>query len=179
MRVLLTVASRHGATQEIAEVLAGELATEGLRVEIAEPASVTSVAGYDAVVLGSGVYMGRWLPAARDLAARCAEELRERPVWLFSSGPVGDPPKPAVGEPADVPELIAETAALGHQLFAGRLERRRLRGGERAVVGMTRAAEGDFRDWDAVRAWGAAIRAELLPGRAGRAPGDHPEAPTV
>jgi menaquinone-dependent protoporphyrinogen oxidase len=49
-------------------------------------------ASFDAVVLGSAVYAGRWLDPARQYAALYADVLRARPVWLFSSGPIGNPP---------------------------------------------------------------------------------------
>src|SRR5690242_19356693 len=94
MKVLVTAASRYGATAEIAEALADALRENGVGAAAVAPADVTSLASYDAVVLGSGVYAGRWLPPARDLAHRLAGELTDRPVWLFSSGPVGGRPKP-------------------------------------------------------------------------------------
>jgi menaquinone-dependent protoporphyrinogen oxidase len=75
---------------------------------------VTTLAGFDTVVLGSAVYMGHWLAPARDLAERLAREAAGRPVWLFSSGPLGDPPKPAQ-DAVDVAPLLASTGA--HGLF--------------------------------------------------------------
>ena len=177
MHVLVTVASRHGATRALAEALTAELDQGALTATLLEPAEVASLEGYDAVVLGSAVYAGSWLPAARELVARCAVALRERPVWLLSSGPIGDPPKPA-GAPAEVAALLEETGAREHRVLPGRLERRRLGRGERAVVALVRAPDGDFRDWEAVRAWAAEIRDAL----ASEAPGagadrDQPEAP--
>jgi menaquinone-dependent protoporphyrinogen oxidase len=67
------------------------------------------------VVLGSAVYAGHWLKPARDLVARCGPALAARPVWLFSSGPVGDPPKPEE-DPVDVAEVLAATSAREHRL---------------------------------------------------------------
>jgi hypothetical protein len=66
----------------------------------------------------------RPLASAKDFAERRAAELAARPVWLFSSGPIGDPPKP-VEDPADVGPLLAATGAREHRVFAGRLERAR------------------------------------------------------
>jgi menaquinone-dependent protoporphyrinogen oxidase len=111
------------------------------------------------VVLGSAVYMGRWLEDARHAAKRIATQ-PPRPVWLFSSGPIGDPPKPDE-EPDEVSDVVRTTHARGHRLFAGRLDRHRLGVGERAVVMALRVADGDFRDWDAIDAWGALIAGEL------------------
>jgi menaquinone-dependent protoporphyrinogen IX oxidase len=65
---------------------------------------VREVDGYDAVVLGSAVYAGHWLKPAREPVGRLGTFLADRPVWLFSSGPVGDPPKPE-GDFRDWPEI--------------------------------------------------------------------------
>jgi menaquinone-dependent protoporphyrinogen oxidase len=83
-----------------------------------------------------------------------------RPVWLFSSGPIGDPPQPDE-EPVDAGDVARSTHARGHRLFAGRLDRHRLGFGEKAVVMALRAADGDFRDWDAIDTWAAQIAGEL------------------
>ena len=120
---------------------------------------VGDVTSYDAFVLGSAVYMGRWLEDARELAERIAA-LPARPVWLFSSGPIGDPPKPDE-EPADAGDIVETTHARDHCLFAGRLDRHRLGFGEKAVVVALRVADGDFRDWTAIDTWGGQIAAEL------------------
>jgi menaquinone-dependent protoporphyrinogen oxidase len=120
--------------------------------------------GYDAFVLGSAVYMGHWLEAARDLVHRNAETLSGRPVWLFSSGPIGDPPKPDE-QPVDVGEAIATTRAREHRLFAGKLDRHRLGFAERAMVLALRAPEGDFRDWVTIETWAARIADALRAGQ--------------
>ncbi|WP_158550674.1 flavodoxin domain-containing protein [Geodermatophilus sp. TF02-6] len=119
-------------------------------------------AGYQAVLLGSAVYQGRWQDAARDVAHAHLTTLRARPVWLFSSGPIGEPPFPP-DEPHDVATIGPMLGARGHRVFPGRLDPRRLTFGERAVVTAMRAPLGDFRDWSAVRSWAGAITAELLP----------------
>jgi menaquinone-dependent protoporphyrinogen oxidase len=105
--------------------------------------------------------VGRWLEPAREYAAAHAAALRARPVWLFSSGPIGEPPFPT-DEPHDVGALIPLTGARGHRVFPGRLEKNRLSFGERAMVTAMRAPLGDFRDWDAVRAWGNEIAADVV-----------------
>jgi menaquinone-dependent protoporphyrinogen oxidase len=120
---------------------------------------VDDLSSYDVVVLGSAVYLGRWLDDARKLAERVAAQ-PPRLVWLFSVGPIGNPPKPDE-DPAGIGHMVRATHARGHRLFAGRLDRRRLGIGEKAVVGALRVADGDFRDFDAIDAWGAQIATEL------------------
>jgi menaquinone-dependent protoporphyrinogen oxidase len=160
MRVLVTAASKHGATAEIAEAIAGELASGGLEVATPPVGDVPSLEGFDAVVLGSAVYAGHWLPPATEFARRHTEALRGMPVWLFSSGPVGNPPKPEE-PPVDTASMMDAAGAVEHLVFPGRLDRRRLGFGEKAIVLALRAPEGDFRDWDAVRAWARGIAEEL------------------
>ena len=160
MTVLVSAASKHGSTADIAQVIARVIGEHGLLVDVRSAEAVSTVEAYDAAVLGSAVYAGHWLEPARKLVETHAPALAARPVWLFSSGPVGDPPKPAE-DPVDVAALVAATGAREHRVFAGRLDRHRLGFAERAVTLALRAPEGDFRDWAAIEAWAAEI-AETL-----------------
>jgi len=161
MKILITGASRHGSTREIADAIAEELRTTGLAADVRDAASVTSLDGYDAVFIGSAIYMGGWMPEARHLIDRCETPLRERAVWLFSSGPLGnDDPQPA-GEPAQIAEILQRTNARQHQVFAGKLDRDALGFGERMIARMVHAPDGDFRDWDAIRDWARQIAKAL------------------
>jgi menaquinone-dependent protoporphyrinogen oxidase len=112
------------------------------------------------VLLGSAVYAGNWLEPAREYATRHADVLGTRPVWLFSSGPIGEPPFPP-DEAYDVAPLRNVTGAKEHRTFPGRMDKDRLSFGERAMVTAMRAPIGDFRDWDAVRRWGGEIAGHI------------------
>ena len=169
-RLLVVVASKHGSTAEIAAALArgaaGCPAGRGAGLSaIAVPAGQKpSPTGFDAVVLGSAVYAGRWMEEAREYAARFADVLRTKPVWLFSSGPIGEPPFPP-DPPHDAAPIAALTGAREHRVFPGRLDKSRLGFGERAMVTAMRAPLGDFRDWAEIAAWadeiGTAVVAEV------------------
>ena len=162
MRVLVATASRHGSTAEIAEEIAAALRTvlrasdPGAVVDLRAAEQVSTVDGYDAAVLGSGVYLGHWLEGARTLVDSHTDALSRIPVWLFSSGPIGDPPLPQE-DPVDVEALSRQVRARAHRVFAGRLSKRGLRFTERAVVVALRAPEGDFRDWTAIREWASEV----------------------
>ena len=162
MKVLVTAASRYGATGEIAEAIGEVLRERGLDATVGPPEAAT-VDGHGAVVLGSAVYAGHWLKPARELVDRQRDALAARPVWLFSSGPVGDPPKPEE-DPVDVAELVAATGARDHRVFAGRLLRKQLGFADKAIAVALRVPDGDFRDWTATREWAAGIAEALRAG---------------
>jgi menaquinone-dependent protoporphyrinogen oxidase len=164
MHVLVTAASRHEASGDIAVAIAHRLAELGLKVDARPIEDVSSLEGYDAVVLGSAVYVGRWLNTARTFAEHHAGELTARPLWLFSSGPLGPPENlmPAQ-EPADIPSMMKLTGARGHRVFAGRLDLRRLGLAERTIVRRVHAPAGDSRDWDAIEVFADEIARWLLP----------------
>jgi menaquinone-dependent protoporphyrinogen oxidase len=123
MKVLVTAASKHGATAEIGatigEVLGGE---QGLDATVVPPEEVAAVDGYDAVVLGSAVYAGHWMAAAKELVDRAGSAL------------------------------------------AGKLDKRQLGFGERAIVVALRIPEGDFRDWAEIKGWASEIADSLRSG---------------
>jgi menaquinone-dependent protoporphyrinogen oxidase len=181
--VLVVYGSRHGGTRGIAERIGEVLRSEGLDATLADAADVRDVGAADAVVVGSGVYMGSWLKEPVAFLERNQEALAARPVWLFSSGPIpnstgkssGDPIEDALG-PADGPgsggrkKVEALAAAIhprDHRVFNGAYDPddppRTL--AERVVRMMPAAKNvlpaGDFRDWDAIEAWAHEIAGGL------------------
>ncbi len=162
-RVLIATASRHGATHDIADEIGRVLARRGIRVTDKAVAEVDTVAQFDAVLVGSAVYIGHWLPDAVSFVARFGAELAQRPTWLFSSGPIGRPAMPQT-EPEDMPRLMEQSGARSHRIFAGLLDADRLGLGEKMIVRVLRAPRGDFRDWPAVDAWADEVADQLLAG---------------
>lgn len=74
-------------------------------------------------------------------------------MWLFSSGPTGPSDPSKAWTPKQIPQLVDAIAPRGHKVFAGALDTKRLGFLERKAVKMMKAPEGDFRDWDEIRAF--------------------------
>jgi menaquinone-dependent protoporphyrinogen oxidase len=164
--VLVSAASRHGSTAEIAAAICDELQRRGLRARVLPPAEVTALDSYDAVVLGSAVYVGHWLRPAMDLVTRCRGEFADRPVWLFSSGPVGKPSgklaRQMYTDPVELPLLRDATGFREHKIFPGKLSPKTLPFAQRASLLVFRGLAGDFRDWTEVRQWADSIAGQLI-----------------
>jgi menaquinone-dependent protoporphyrinogen oxidase len=159
MKVLVTVASKHGSTEEIGHAIAERLRAHGLEVDEQRP-NGPSLADIDAVVVGSAVYAGRWLSPARSFVRAHLTELRQLPVWVFSSGPVGDPPEP-VEEAREGLELAELVQARSHRTIVGRLDPATLGIGERAIAKLIGASTEDRRDWETIDGFADEIADEL------------------
>jgi menaquinone-dependent protoporphyrinogen oxidase len=162
-KMLVASSSRHGATHELARKLATTLAEQGAAVDVRHMEDVDTVFPYDALVLGSAVYMGRWTPEARSFVEEHAGGITTRPTWLFSSGPIGDY---AGAEPFDAEGLMKVTGAREHHLFGGRLELSALGLRERVLTRLLHVPAGDYREWAAAAAWATAIARTLEDERA-------------
>jgi menaquinone-dependent protoporphyrinogen oxidase len=157
--VLVAYASRHHGTEGIAREIATTLISEGLSVDLRRVDLVDGVGSYAAVVLGSAVYMAHWEETALSLLRRERVELARRPVWLFSSGPVGDGKttrRPGiVPQPEAVAALSEEIGVRGSAMFGGRV------GADEAGFDIQVMAQagltGDWRDLGRVRAWSHAL----------------------
>ena len=160
MRILMVVGSRHGSTQEIGKVIAEVLADAGHDVVEQDPDEFTSTVGFDALVLGSAIYYGRWVPAVRELVERHAGALAAMPLWVFWSGPLGSKGVPR-GSVEGMDELLDRLQPRGFREFDGRLDRGDLGLRERAVVSLVGADEGDYRDFDEIREWAGHIARDL------------------
>ena len=91
MQILIAVASKHGSTDEIANAIGTELSTLGLDVSVVPVQDVDTIKGYDAVVLGSAIHMGRWMKPAKDFVFPRGSDTRvDSPVVVLkrtSDGP--------------------------------------------------------------------------------------------
>ena len=158
MKVLVAYASRHGGTRGIATRVAERLGSAGLDTRTIDMADTDLVVGFDAAVVGSAVYMGRWMKEATAFVRRNQSALRDRPLWLFSSGPVGPQPLPVA---KDVAELRLQFTVLDHRTFDGVIDPGALSVAERLIVKTVKAPKGDFRNWDEIDRWAQSIAGAL------------------
>lgn len=166
MDILVAYASRLGSTKAIAAHIAARLETHGLTAADRPIGSVGDLTSHDAFVIGSAVYAGHWLKEATAFVHGHRSVLATRPVWLFSSGPVGQvATKVEPVDPADVHELSTAVHAKDHRIFSGALDRGAI---DRSDLGFAErfvakrfVPEGDFRDWPAIDAWADEIANEL------------------
>jgi menaquinone-dependent protoporphyrinogen oxidase len=163
MTVLIAYSSKRGSTAEIAETVAATLRREGLGVCLEPVDAVDGLDRYDAVVLGSAVYMKRWRGDAKHFLKKHRKALRQLPFWVFSSGPVGDPAKddPEWMEPPKLAEKVEEMGGRAHVVFGGRVPAEPRGFMERALAEEVPREYRDRRDWDEIRCWARQIAAEL------------------
>jgi menaquinone-dependent protoporphyrinogen oxidase len=171
MALLVAYATDHGSTRGIADRIVYRLQQRGVDAEACAVADVLEVSRYEAVVLGSAIHGGKWLPAARHFAERNATPLRERPVWLFSVSTLGDedsmfPPRVANRLRAlrkETPEVAGMRRRLhprDHRNFAGAVARSHWPATGRAFFRVLGGRYGDHRNWPAIDAWADLIAAQ-------------------
>ncbi len=174
MKVLVVYATRHGATAGIAERIAATLRERDCEAEARSVDEVEDVEHYDAVVLGGAAYMYHWIKPARTFVRKHRSQLTDRPVWLFSSGPLGTEKVDdqgrdvlATSRPRDFDKLVSQLHPRGERVFFGAYDPDDppVGFGERVVRQLPAADQtlptGDFRDWPAIDEWADQIAAEL------------------
>lgn len=159
-RVLVAYGTKNGSTAEIADWIGDALRESGLDAESRSAADVQDLGGYDAVVLGGGLYAGRWQRDAVRFARRHRKALAMRQVWLFSSGPLDSsanerdiPPAPGVAR------VARGLDARAHVTFGGRLEQGAKGWIARQILKPGKG--GDYRDPERIRAWARGIADQL------------------
>jgi len=158
--VLVAYATTNGSTALIAEAVADRLRKEGLTADLLPARSVVDVMAYDAVVVGGGLYAGRWHRDARRFLSRHGRQLAKRPLWFFSSGPLD-----ASASERDIPPVRGVRRAMirldarGHVTFGGCLEEGAK--GRIAQSIVRNGKGGDFRDFGAIEGWATRIADEL------------------
>lgn len=169
MKLLVAYASKRGSTAEIAEAVAERARQAGLEVDCLETGEVSDLAPYDAVIVGSAVYMKRWRGDARRFLRRHRKALAAMPFWVFSSGPTGDPAKedPRWSEPPGIVKRAEKLGVREHVVFGGRMPVDPQGPIEKAMVEGTPAAFRDRRDWEEIRGWADRVAAQFAGGAVG------------
>jgi len=167
--ILVAYATRYGSTHEVAEQVAATLRENGLEVDLQPARRVETVDEYRAVVLGTPLYIGRWLKDARRFLTQHQEALQKRPVAVFSLGPTregeeeweavrGQLDEQLVGFPWLEPVAVA--------LFGGRYDPIKLGLFHRMLASLPASPlyqmpASDVRDWERIEAWATDLAATL------------------
>jgi len=162
-RILVAYATRNGSTAGIAQAIGKELASAGQTVEVAEIKNISTLAGYNAVVLGGPLYMGSVVKEVAKFAGQYREQLAKMPVAAFAVGLAPKNPDPgAVGQAADaLHAAITPLQPVASIVFAGKLDPAKLSFVQRKMTEFVKSPVGDFRDWNAISAWAKELPAKM------------------
>jgi menaquinone-dependent protoporphyrinogen oxidase len=157
-KLLVTYASKYGATKEIAEKMGEVLRAAGVQADVRPVDEVHELDPYQAVILGSAVYVGKWQKEAAEFMRDNEQSLSERPVWLFSSGPTGEGDPAALLEGWRLPDELKPVAERIQPreiaVFGGFINPDRVNFIEKTLVkNVVKKPFGDFRDWDNIGNW--------------------------
>ena len=164
-RVLVTYASKYGATAEIAEKIAEVLSQAGLQIDLLPIEQVADLKPYQAVVLGTAIYIGRWRKAAVKFLKQYEEVLAREAVWIFASGPTGDDEISDSSEAWHVSKklqsVLEHIAPRELKLFHGAIDTNKLTSLDKWLINRVKAPVGDFRNWQAITSWATEVATEL------------------
>lgn len=165
LNILVAYGSKHGSTAEIAEKIGLLLRESGYLVDVLPANKVKKLEPYQAVVLGSGIYIGLWLKAAASFLKSREAELKTKPTWIFSSGPTGDDDVVTLLQgwtfPKGLQYIVERIQPRGMVTFHGNLDTKKMNFIERWMIGKVNAPLGDFRNWQEITTWAQEIAASL------------------
>ncbi len=166
-KILVTYASKYGATKEIAEKIGAVLHQAGLPVDVLPVQGVKDLAVYQGVILGSAVYIGKWQKEAAAFLQANEKVLAEQPTWIFSSGPSGDGDPATLVEgwrlPADLQPVADRIRPRDTVVFHGNIDLQKINFMEKfAVKNIVKKPFGDYRDWNMIAAWASKVAADLM-----------------
>jgi len=162
-RILVAYASRKGSTAGIAQAIGKELTLEGYNVDVSEMKSVTSLAGYNAVVLGAPVYTGKVTGDVAAFVSTNKDELSRVPVAGFVTGiaPVFPKTGDVKGFTDQLVTALSPVRPVAVTMFAGTLDTGKMNLVERSLTMLMKVPRGDFRDWDAIAAWAKTLAGKM------------------
>jgi len=164
-RILVAYATRYGSTAEVAEAIGEELRKTGVAVDVRPVNDLEDLSPYRAAIIGSPIYMGKWLPESQVFIERNQQILRTIPVAYFAVGlTVADGGAEILRKAeASMDQVRMLVNPVDTGIFPGKLESDRLSLTDRTIIKLIRAKAGDLRNWEAVRAWAQAVREKIAP----------------
>jgi menaquinone-dependent protoporphyrinogen oxidase len=157
-RVLVTYASKYGSTGGVADAIGKELCSCELATDVVLIKNVTNVSSYQGVVIGSAIYMGKWMSEAVDFVKKNKDILRQVPIAYFLvcmtlSQPTEKNRAEVLSYMDPILKAVPEIRPVGIGTFTGALDYNNLSWLNKKILKSKGTPEGDFRDWNAIRTW--------------------------
>ena len=162
-KILVTYATRAGSTVDVAKTIGETLNATGASVDVRPVKGVTTLQGYDAVVVGSAVRMGHWLPEAVDFVTKNQAQLGRLPTAFFTVHLLNcdDDAKSRAAREAYTAPVRQILQPKNEIFFAGKMDFSKLSFFDGAIAKMVGGSERDLRNWDAIRGWAQGLPALL------------------
>ena len=156
-KILITFATRYGSTKEVAEVIADKIRDRGIEAEISNIIDISSLEGYDAVIIGSPIYMGKWLKEGLYFIQQFHESLKRVPVALFSVGITLKDRNEKNIKTAEksFDALLPYINPVITGVFAGKIDKSNMNFADRAILKLVKAEDGNFLNPDEISVWTA------------------------
>ncbi len=163
-KILVTYASQGGASVGVAEAIGQTLASNGAAVDVLPVHQVTDLGAYQAVVIGSAVHSGKWMPEALAFVERNQNALRRVPTAVFQvcmmlavrneqyQSMVSDWLAPLRFQISPVAE-----ASFAGALWPDQYKKLSEKLGLRIFLAAIKLKAGDYRDWDSIHTWAERI----------------------
>jgi len=157
-KVLVAYASKYGSTGGVADAIGQELCSQGVAVDMALISHAHNIGSYQGVVIGSAIYRSRWMSEAVDFVKKNKDTLRRMPVAYFlvcmtMARPKEEDRAEVLSYMDPVFKAVPEIKPVAIGRFAGALHYDNLSFVTKKIMHSKGAPEGDFRDWNAIRAW--------------------------
>lgn len=158
-RILITYATRAGSTVEVAAAIGETLAARGFEAEVKPIKEKPSLEGYQAVLVGSAIRMGNWLPEAVEFVKDNQTALNQMPVALFTVHMLNreDDEESHANRMAYLKDVRPLLKPVEEIFFAGRFDMSRLSFLDRMISKAVKAVDEDCRDWDRIRGWAQTV----------------------
>lgn len=159
-RVLVTYASVMGSTTGIARVIGDEVRAGGAMVHVLPVNQVSAVENYRSIILGSPMYEGHWLEPVTLFLEQHRDFLSKIPLALFVVTPnllenADDRLHRARRYLDPILQKSPEIKPVGTGVFTGSFNSRQW--ALPTLLSFKAKGElppdGDYRDWNAIRAW--------------------------
>ncbi len=157
-KVLVTYASKYGSTGGVADAIAKELCARGISADVSLIRNARNIGSYQGVVVGSAIYMGKWMSEAVDFVKKNRETLRRMPVAYFLvcmtlARPTGKSRAEVLAYMDPLLKDVPEIKPVGLGTFAGAMHYSNLSWINKKILESKGTPEGDYRDWNAIRSW--------------------------
>lgn len=157
-KVLVTYASKYGSTGGVADAIGKELCSKDVTSDVALINNAGNIGSYQGVVIGSAIYMGKWMSEAVDFVKKNKDTLRQMPVAYFLvcmtlSKPTEENRAKVLSYMDSILKAVPEIKPVGIGTFAGALDYNNLSWLNKKILKSKGTPEGDFRDWKAIQAW--------------------------